>query len=401
MAEDREKFDALLEKLGISRPKGKGIWSVEEGLEEARRLKFPVLVRPSYVIGGQGMEITHDEEELIFYLENAFAKDKKNPILIDKYLMGREIEVDAIADGENVLIPGIMEHLERAGVHSGDSVTMYPSQNISDEIKAKILDYTKKLALEIGIKGMINIQFIEFEGNLYVIEVNPRASRTVPYISKVSGVPIVDIATRVMLGEKLVNLGYGVDVYKEPELVAVKVPVFSTQKLPNVEVSLGPEMRSTGEVLGVGKDIYEALYKGFVAAGMYPGKGDILATINKHNKQEFLPMAVKLSKLGYKFLATTGTCDLLASAGVEAKRVRKLDEEHPNILDVIKNNEVELVVNTPTKANDSKRDGFLIRRTAVERNIGVITALDTFNAIVEVKDRGIENRDLDVYDLAK
>lgn len=401
MAEDREKFDALLEKLGISRPKGKGIWSVEEGLEEARRLKFPVLVRPSYVIGGQGMEITHDEEELIFYLENAFAKDKKNPILIDKYLMGREIEVDAIADGENVLIPGIMEHLERAGVHSGDSVTMYPSQNISDEIKAKILDYTKKLALEIGIKGMINIQFIEFEGNLYVIEVNPRASRTVPYISKVSGVPIVDIATRVMLGEKLVNLGYGVDVYKEPELVAVKVPVFSTQKLPNVEVSLGPEMRSTGEVLGVGKDIYEALYKGFVAAGMYPGKGDILATINKHNKQEFLPMAVKLSKLGYKFLATTGTCDLLASAGVEAKRVRKLDEEHPNILDVIKNNEVELVVNTPTKANDSKRDGFLIRRTAVERNIGVITALDTFNAIVEVKDRGIENIDLDVYDLAK
>ena len=401
MAEDREKFDALLEKLGISRPKGKGIWSVEEGLEEARRLKFPVLVRPSYVIGGQGMEITHDEEELIFYLENAFAKDKKNPILIDKYLMGREIEVDAIADGENVLIPGIMEHLERAGVHSGDSVTMYPSQNISDEIKAKILDYTKKLALEIGIKGMINIQFIEFEGNLYVIEVNPRASRTVPYISKVSGVPIVDIATRVMLGEKLVNLGYGVDVYKEPELVAVKVPVFSTQKLPNVEVSLGPELRSTGEVLGVGKDIYEALYKGFVAAGMYPGKGDILATINKHNKQEFLPMAVKLSKLGYKFLATTGTCDLLASAGVEAKRVRKLDEEHPNILDVIKNNEVELVVNTPTKANDSKRDGFLIRRTAVERNIGVITALDTFNAIVEVKDRGIENRDLDVYDLAK
>ncbi|MCI5725925.1 MAG: carbamoyl-phosphate synthase large subunit [Clostridium sp.] len=401
MAEDREKFDALLEKLGISRPKGKGIWSVEEGLEEARRLKFPVLVRPSYVIGGQGMEITHDEEELTFYLENAFAKDKKNPILIDKYLMGREIEVDAIADGENVLIPGIMEHLERAGVHSGDSVTMYPSQNISDEIKAKILDYTKKLALEIGIKGMINIQFIEFEGNLYVIEVNPRASRTVPYISKVSGVPIVDIATRVMLGEKLVNLGYGVDVYKEPELVAVKVPVFSTQKLPNVEVSLGPEMRSTGEVLGVGKDIYEALYKGFVAAGMYPGKGDILATINKHNKQEFLPMAVKLSKLGYKFLATTGTCDLLASAGVEAKRVRKLNEEHPNILDVIKNNEVELVVNTPTKANDSKRDGFLIRRTAVERNIGVITALDTFNAIVEVKDRGIENRDLDVYNLAK
>ena len=240
MAEDREKFDELLERLGISRPKGKGIWSLEEGLEEASRLGFPVLVRPSYVIGGQGMEITHDEEELTFYLVNAFAKDKKNPILIDKYLMGREIEVDAISDGENVLIPGIMEHLERAGVHSGDSVTMYPSQNISDDMKGRILDYTKKLALAIGIKGMINIQFIEFEGNLYVIEVNPRASRTVPYISKVSGVPIVDLATNVMLGAKLVGLGYGVDIYKEPELVSVKVPVFSTQKLPNVEVCLGP-----------------------------------------------------------------------------------------------------------------------------------------------------------------
>ncbi|SFU61737.1 carbamoyl-phosphate synthase large subunit, partial [Clostridium sp. DSM 8431] len=254
MAEDREKFDELLETLGISRPKGKGVWSVEEGLEEARRLRFPVLVRPSYVIGGQGMEITHDEEELVYYLENAFAKDKKNPILIDKYLMGREIEVDAISDGENILIPGIMEHLERAGVHSGDSVTMYPTQNVSDDIKAKILDYTKKLALAIGIKGMINIQFIEFEGQLYVIEVNPRASRTVPYISKVSKVPIVDLATKIMLGAKLKDLGYGTDIYKEPEYVAVKVPVFSTQKLPNVEVSLGPEMKSTGEVLGVGKN---------------------------------------------------------------------------------------------------------------------------------------------------
>ncbi len=272
MAEDREKFDELLEKLEIARPKGKGIWNVEEGLEEAKKLGFPVLVRPSYVIGGQGMEITHDEKELIYYLSNAFEKDKKNPILIDKYLMGREIEVDAISDGEDVLIPGIMEHLERAGVHSGDSITMYPSQNISSEIKKKILQYTKKLALGIGIKGMINIQFIEFEGKLYVIEVNPRASRTVPYISKVSKVPIVDIATRVMLGEKLKNIGYGVDVYKEPNFVAVKVPVFSTQKLPNVEVCLGPEMRSTGEVLGVGKTLDEALYKGFVAANMFAKK---------------------------------------------------------------------------------------------------------------------------------
>ena len=401
-AEDREKFDALLEKLDISRPKGKGVWSVEEGLEEADRLKFPVLVRPSYVIGGQGMEITHDEEELTYYLENAFKKDKKNPILIDKYLMGTEIEVDAISDGEDVLIPGIMEHLERAGVHSGDSVTMYPSQHISADIKAKVLEYTKKLAIGIGIKGMINIQFIEYENQLYVIEVNPRASRTVPYISKVSGVPIVDLATRVMLGAKIKDLGFGVDVYKEPELVAVKVPVFSTQKLPNVEVSLGPEMRSTGEVLGIGRTLNEALYKGFVAAKMLPGKGTILATVNKHTKAEFLPMAVRMSKLGYKFMATEGTCKLLNDAGVEATKVSKLEEEEPNILDVIKNMEVDLVINTPEKANDSKKDGFVIRRAAVERNIGVITALDTFGAIVDVKESGIENKeDIEVFDLGK
>ena len=402
MAEDREKFDELLEKLGISRPKGKGIWSIEEGLEEARALGFPVLVRPSYVIGGQGMEITHDEEELIYYLENAFAKDKKNPILIDKYLMGREIEVDAISDGEDVLIPGIMEHLERAGVHSGDSITMYPSQNISDKIKADVLEYTKKLALEIGIKGMINIQFIEYQGKLYVIEVNPRASRTVPYISKVSGVPLVDIATKVMLGSKLKDLGYGVDIYKEPDIVAVKVPVFSTQKLPNVEVSLGPEMRSTGEVLGVGKTLNEALYKGFVAAGMFPGNGEILATVNKHDKQEFLPMAQRLAKLGYKFVATEGTCKLLRDGGVDAKVVRRLKEDSPNILDVIKNKEVDLVINTPTKVNDSKSDGFIMRRAAVERNIGVITALDTFRAIVDVKCEGLENKkDLEVFNISE
>lgn len=404
MAEDREKFDELLEKLGITRPKGKGVWSLEEGLEEASRLGFPVLVRPSYVIGGQGMEITHDEEELKFYLENAFAKDKKNPILIDKYLMGREIEVDAISDGENVLIPGIMEHLERAGVHSGDSVTMYPSQNITDDMKDRILDYTKKLALEIGIKGMINIQFIEFEGNLYVIEVNPRASRTVPYISKVSGVPIVDLATQVMLGAKLPELGYGVDIYKEPEVVSVKVPVFSTQKLPNVEVCLGPEMRSTGEVLGVGRNIKEALYKGFVGANMYPSKekGKILATINKHDKPEFLEIAKQLAKVGYTFMATEGTCKLLKESGIEVEEVRKINESEPNILDVVKHREVDLVVNTPTKGNDSNRDGFLIRRAAVERNLGVITALDTLRAIADVElEKFDENKNLEIFDISE
>jgi carbamoyl-phosphate synthase large subunit len=404
LAEDREKFDALLEELGIFRPKGKGIWSVEEGINEARELGFPVLVRPSYVLGGQGMEITHDEEELKFYLNNAFEKDRKNPILIDKYLMGREIEVDAISDGEDVLIPGIMEHLERAGVHSGDSITIYPSQNLSQDIKDKVLEYTNKLALAIGIKGMINIQFIEFKGELYVIEVNPRASRTVPYISKVSGVPIVDIATRIMLGAKLKDLGYGTGVYKEPTLISVKVPVFSTQKLPKVEVSLGPEMRSTGEVLGVGRTLEEALYKGFVGAYMYTlskKKGTVLATINKHDKEEFLPIAKALSDVGYDFIATSGTAELLRSAGIDVREVRKLNEDHPNIIDIIKNKEVDLVINTPTKGNDSKRDGFLIRRAAIERNIGVITALDTFNALVKVKTSKVEERNLEVFNMAK
>ena len=296
-----------------------------------------------------------------------------------------------------------MEHLERAGVHSGDSITMYPSQNVTDEIKAKILDYTKKIALELNVLGMVNIQFIEFQNELYVIEVNPRASRTVPYISKVSNVPIVDLATRCMLGEKLADLGYGTGVYKEPKLVSVKVPVFSTQKLPKVEVSLGPEMKSTGEVLGVGRDVKEALYKGFVGGGMYPSmdKGNILATINKHNKAEFLPIAKDLAKAGYRFIATEGTCKLLREAGIHAEEVRRLNEDEPNILDIVKNKEVDLVVNTPTKGNDSKRDGFLIRRAAIERNIGVITALDTLRAIADVKVSEIDKRDLEVFNIAE
>ncbi|WP_127837053.1 carbamoyl-phosphate synthase large subunit [Clostridium prolinivorans] len=385
-AEDREKFDKLLERLEIYRPKGRAVWNVKEGLKEAQQLGYPVLVRPSYVLGGQGMEITYDEKELKYYLENAFNKDNKNPVLIDKYLMGREIEVDAICDGEDVLIPGVMEHLERAGIHSGDSITIYPTQNVSKEIKNEVLKYTKKLAVGLGVKGMINIQFIEYEKKLYVIEVNPRASRTVPYISKVSLVPIVEIATKVMLGYKLKDLGYGIDIYKEPDIVAVKVPVFSTQKLPKVEVSLGPEMRSTGEVLGVGKDIYEALYKGFIAAnmGLKKDKGVVLATINNQDKKEFLNIAKVLNELGYSFIATSKTAELLRNEGFKVKEVRKLKEEEPNILQVIKNREVDLVINTPTKGNDSHRDGFIIRRNAIESNIQIITSIDTAKALAEV-----------------
>jgi len=406
LAEDREQFDALLEKLDIKRPKGKAIWSTEAGLKEAGLLEYPVLVRPSFVIGGQGMEITYGEKELTFYLNNAFQKDKKNPVLIDKYLMGMELEVDAICDGEDVLIPGIMQHLERAGVHSGDSITIYPTQNVTTAIKEKILEFTKKLANSIGIKGMINIQFIEYKGELYVIEVNPRASRTVPYISKVSSVPIVELATKVMLGAKLKDLEYGVDIYKEPDIVGVKVPVFSTQKLPGVEISLGPEMRSTGEVLGIGRSLDEALYKGFLAAGMQLEKkrGVVLATINNHDKEEFLPIAKVLSELGYSFISTKGTTEFLTSHGIAAKETKKLNEQEPNILNVIKNIEVDLVINTPTKGNDSHRDGFIIRRAAIEKNIDVITTLDTVKALADVTKRlGFEKTvlDLDIYNMGK
>lgn len=388
-AENREKFDAILEKLSIKRPKGKAIWSVEAGLKEAEILGYPILVRPSFVLGGQGMEITYGREELKYYLENAFEKDKKNPILIDKYLMGREIEVDAICDGENILIPGVMEHLERAGIHSGDSITIYPSQNVSNDIKSKLLDYTKKLAVEIGIRGMINIQFIEYKQELYVIEVNPRASRTVPYISKVSKVPIIELATRIMMGEKIEALGYGTDIYKEPNMAAVKVPVFSTQKLGNVEVSLGPEMKSTGEVLGIGENIYEAIYKGFTAAGMElkNEKKTVLVTLSNHDKKEFIDIAKHLSRIGYEFIATSGTAEFLRQEGLMVKEVMKMREGKPNILDVIKNREVDFVINTPTKGNDSHRDGFIIRRTAIENNINILTSIDTVRALVQVSKR--------------
>ncbi|MGV8983730.1 carbamoyl-phosphate synthase large subunit [Clostridium sp.] len=400
-AEDREKFDALLEKLDINRPKGKAVWNLKEGLKEAKIIEYPVLVRPSYVLGGQGMEITYGEEELKHYLVNAFEKDKKNPVLIDRYLLGREIEVDAICDGTDILIPGIMEHLERAGVHSGDSITIYPSQNISDAIKEKILQYTKKIAIGLEVIGMINIQFIEFKNELYIIEVNPRASRTVPYISKVSKVPIVELATRVMLGEKLVDLGYGNGVYKQPKLVSVKVPVFSTQKLPEVEVCLGPEMRSTGEVLGIGKNFDEALYKGLVASGMKIKKetGVILATINPQDYEEFLYIAKAFSELGYKFIATKGTANLLKDNGLDALEVKKITEGIPNIIDVIKKRQVDLVINTPTKGNDSKTDGFRIRRTAIENNVGIVTSLDTAKAIVELMKKNIMSADLEVFNI--
>ncbi len=401
-AEDREKFDEILEKLDIRRPKGKAIWNTQEGLEIAKELHYPVLVRPSYVLGGQGMEITFEESQLKKYLINAFDRDPENPVLIDRYLMGREIEVDAICDGEEILIPGIMEHLERAGIHSGDSTSIYPSINICDTIKEKIIECTKRIAKELEVVGMINIQYIEYKEELYIIEVNPRSSRTVPYISKVTDVPIIELATRAMLGERLVDLGYGIGLYPEPEnFYAVKVPVFSTEKLPEVEVSLGPEMKSTGEVLGVGTTIEEALYKGFVGAGKtLPNKnGTIFATIQKYDQEEFIKIAKRFAEMGYKFIATEGTAEKLEEAGIQAKIVHKISEGSNEILDIIRSGEVDLLVNTPTKSNDSSRDGFKIRRLAIESSLQIVTSLDTFSAMADIAKENFDIDDVNIYNM--
>ncbi len=402
-AEDREKFEAVLEKLNINRPKGMAVWNVEEGIKGAESLGYPVLVRPSYVLGGQGMEITYREKELKTYLENSFKRDSKSPVLIDRYLVGKEIEVDAICDGNSILIPGIMEHLERAGVHSGDSVSIYPSQHISDKSKATIQDYTKRIAKELKVLGMINIQFIEFEGEIYIIEVNPRASRTVPYISKVTRVPIVELATRVMLGESIEDMGYSEGICPEPEFITVKVPVFSTEKLPKVEVSLGPEMRSTGEVLGVGRTFEEAMMKGFIAAKRPILKsGDrLLATVNNGDKDEFLVLAKDLSSLGCKFVATSGTAAMLSSEGIDAEPVNKIGEAKPDIVDAIRSKTINMLINTPTRGNDSQRDGFKLRRTAVEAGVSLMTSLDTLKAMVSVMKCNLKTEDLEVFNLGK
>ena len=397
-AEDREKFDEVLESLHIKRPKGRAVWTVQKGIEEANELGYPLLVRPSYVLGGQGMEITHNETELVQYLEDAFRKDSDNPVLIDRYLGGREIEVDAICDGTDVFIPGIMEHLERAGIHSGDSISIYPPQNISGEIKDKIMEVTKQISVALNVIGMINIQFIEFKGDLYIIEVNPRSSRTVPYITKVTGVPVIELATRVMLGESLKDMGYGTGINPEADMVAVKVPVFSTEKLPMVEVSLGPEMRSTGEVLGVGRDFEEAIYKGFVGADItIPEEGStILATIRERDKENFLPLAKRLDAMHCKFIATSGTAKFLEENGIKVKVAKKISEGVPNVLDIIRSGVCDLIIDIPKKGNDKGSDGFKIRRCASECSISLMTSLDTVGALVGVMEKKLTPSDVDV-----
>ena len=382
-AEDRELFDEILEKTGIPRASGGTVFTAEEAKKVANEIGYPVLVRPSYVLGGQGMQIAFNDDEVDEFMEiiNRIAQD--HPILVDKYLQGKEIEVDAVCDGTDILIPGIMEHIERTGVHSGDSISVYPAHTISDAIKKKITDYTEKLAQALHVVGLINIQFIVMNDEVYVIEVNPRSSRTVPYISKVTGIPIVDLATKVIIGNTLKGMGYTPGLQPEAEYVAVKMPVFSFEKLRGAEISLGPEMKSTGECLGIAKTFDEALYKAFLGAGIVlPKYKQMIITVKDADKPEAVGVAKRFAALGYKIYATRSTAKYLQEHGVDALWVNKITQESPNVMDLILGHKIDLVIDTPTQGHgDKTRDGFLIRRNAIETGVHCITAMDTANAL--------------------
>ena len=382
-AEDRELFDEILEKTHIPRAAGGTVFTAEEAKEVANRLGYPVLVRPSYVLGGQGMKIAFNDEEIEEFIGiiNRIAQD--HPILVDKYLQGKEIEVDAVCDGTDILIPGIMEHIERTGVHSGDSISVYPAPTISDRVKDTIVEYTKRLAQALHVVGLINIQFIAMNEEVYVIEVNPRSSRTVPYISKVTGIPIVDLATKVIIGNTIRGLGYEPGLAPVADYIAIKMPVFSFEKLRGAEISLGPEMKSTGECLGIAKTFNEALYKAFLGAGVQlPKYKQMIMTVKDADKPEAVGVAKRFEALGYKIYATRSTAKYLQEHGVNALRVNKISQESPNVMDLILGHKIDLVIDTPTQGNgDKTRDGFLIRRNAIETGVYCITAMDTANAL--------------------
>ncbi|HHV59994.1 MAG TPA: carbamoyl-phosphate synthase large subunit [Clostridiaceae bacterium] len=401
IAEDREKFDSMLEKLRIPRPRGKTVFTLDEALKAANELQYPVLVRPSYVLGGQGMEIAYEDRDIVEFMKIINMVRQEHPILIDKYMMGREIEVDAISDGDEVLIPGIMEHLERAGVHSGDSISVYPAQSLNKKLTEKVVDYTVKIARELKVKGLINIQFIMYDNEIYVIEVNPRSSRTIPYISKVTGVPMVSLATKISMGQKLRDFGYGTGIYKYSGYVAVKVPVFSFEKLQDVEISLGPEMKSTGEVLGIAKTLSEAMYKGIIASGikLKAERCGVLMTVRDTDKPELIKIAEEFEKLGYELFATGKTALLLNRHGIATNVVKKIDEGSPNILDLIESGKIQLVINTPTKGRKPERDGFKIRRKSVESSIPCFTSLDTVKAVIDSIKLQREKKELNAVNL--
>ena len=399
-AEDRERFDEILNQCRIPRAKGRTVFTTEEALQAANEIGYPVLVRPSYVLGGQGMEIAYNDRNITDFMRIINRTVQEHPILIDKYLMGREVEVDGVFDGEDILIPGIMEHIERAGVHSGDSISVYPTIHVEDKHKETILRYTRDLAKALGVIGLINIQFIIYNDDVYVIEVNPRSSRTIPYISKVTGVPIIDLATKVMVGQKLKDLGYGTGIYKEADYYAVKMPVFSFEKLTDVDTGLGPEMKSTGEVLGIAESFPQALLKAFKGANMrVPKKGGrIIITVKDEDKQEIVGIARGFADMGIEILATAGTCEVLHEAGVPCTQVARVSEAHPNISDMIASGTIDLVINTPTKGRRHDTDGFKIRRATVEHSVGCVTAIDTARAMLTVREqsRSADLRPIDV-----
>lgn len=399
-AEDRELFDKILEECQIPRPAGQTVFTAEEAKKAAGELGYPVLVRPSYVLGGQGMQIAISDQDIDEFIGIINQIAQEHPILVDKYIPGKEIEVDAVCDGKDILIPGIMEHMERAGVHSGDSISIYPAQSISETVKETLVEYTKRLSRALHVKGMINIQFIVSGEEVYVIEVNPRSSRTVPYISKVTGVPIIPLATQVICGHSVRDLGYEPGLLPEADYIAVKMPVFSFEKIRGADVSLGPEMKSTGECLGIAKTFNEALYKAFAGAGIkLPRHKNMIITVKDSDKEEIIDIARRFQDQGYKIFSTSGTARALKDHGIKALMVRKLEQESPNLLDLILGHEIDLVIDTPTQGADRSRDGFVIRRNAIETGVTVLTSLDTAAALVT----SMENRakELTLIDIAR
>ncbi|MCD8053439.1 MAG: carbamoyl-phosphate synthase large subunit [Lachnospiraceae bacterium] len=381
-AEDRELFDEILEECHIPRPAGRTVFTVNEAVKAAHELGYPVLVRPSYVLGGQGMHIAVSDADITQYINEINTTVQEHPILVDKYLMGKEVEVDAVCDGTNILIPGIMEHIERAGIHSGDSISVYPSNTLRPSVRDTIVNYSAKLAKALHVVGLINIQFIVYHDEVYVIEVNPRSSRTVPYISKVTGIPIVKLASKVITGAKIRDLGYEPGLQPSSPYIAVKMPVFSFEKLRGADIGLGPEMKSTGEVLGIATTFEEALHKAFLGAGVFlPNKKEMLITVRDADKEEILPLAKRYEELGYKIYATPGTADALARYGVQVSRVNRFHEASPNVADLLYEHRLDLVIDTPTRGSEKNRDGFLIRRIAIETGVHVFTALDTAGAL--------------------
>lgn len=400
-AEDRELFDKILEDCEIPRPSGGTVFTAEEAKEVANRLGYPVLVRPSYVLGGQGMQIAindHDIEEFMGII-NRIAQD--HPILVDKYLQGKEIEVDAVCDGEEILIPGIMEHIERAGIHSGDSISVYPAQSLSEKAKEKIGEYTRRLAKSLHVVGLINIQFIVCEEEVYVIEVNPRSSRTVPYISKVTGIPIVPLAVKAMTGHRLKDLGYTAGLQKEADYVAVKMPVFSFEKIRGAEISLGPEMKSTGECLGIAPTFDEALYKAFLGAGIrLPKYKNMIITVRDADKEKAAELGKRFEAFGYRIFATRGTAEALRDRGVKADQINKIEQESPNLMDLILGHRIDLIIDTPQQGADRSEDGFLIRRSAIETGVHVLTAIDTAEALIGSLESTTKGQ-MDLVDIAE